>query len=301
MREFFWSVERRLALTTFPSSAVVRMTLVPARYLLEYIARLTLGARVGLASLKVLKGLKNSKEDLEVLLIANGPSAKALDVSKVTTLQENRTLEVFVMNNFFQSELAAQLKPDAYILSDPQHNWLRNQPLGMAVRKYLQDCAKTLVFIPRHWTGNCQDKCPNLVHYEDLSLESISRNISPLRPRGYPSLTALKALAVAIYLGYRRVHVIGLDNNLFLGLKVDSQNRLFQGAHHMRGAATVGTTDITKFYPNGTSDYFFDLALTLFTLRRFAKRSDIRNLDPNSITDAFFKVDELGLIKGEVH
>jgi len=47
-----------------------------------------------------------------------------------------------------------------------------------------------------------------------LAQLSIWKNINPLMPRGYMSITLYKALAWCIYLGYKSIGVLGMDNTL---------------------------------------------------------------------------------------
>jgi hypothetical protein len=126
-------------------------------------------------------------------------------------------------------------------------------------------------------------------------LEGWTRNISPLRARGYLALTVYKAIAISIFLGFRETKIIGVDNSMFQTISVDADNRLIQQPNHF---FTKGgkTSDLTDFYPKGISDYFYDVSLCFYFLRRCFVGQPVSNLDPHSLVDVFPKPSSSELI-----
>jgi hypothetical protein len=114
-------------------------------------------------------------------------------------------------------------------------------------------------------------------------------------PRGYLSLTALKGLAIAKYLGYQKIFTVGLDASLFQTLSVDHSNRLFQGSNHVAGVNRK-SIPMDDFYPNGMMDYFFDTARYFFHVKKYFSDGRFYNLDPESFTDGLLKSDPLNLL-----
>jgi hypothetical protein len=126
------------------------------------------------------------------------------------------------------------------------------------------------------------------LYFDDSGLEGWTKNISPLRPRGYLALTAYKALAFASFLGFNRIYIIGIDNTMFRSIAVDDKNRLIQYPNHFFSQGAV-TTDISGMYPNGMSDYFRDMSLCFSSLTKYFSHLPVVNLDEDSLVDCFPK------------
>jgi hypothetical protein len=135
-----------------------------------------------------------------------------------------------------------------------------------------------------------------ILYFDDSGLEGWSKNISPLRPRGYLALTAYKALAFASFLGFNRIYIIGIDNSMFRSIAVDEQNRLMQYPNHFFEQGAV-TTDVSAMYLNGMSDYFRDMSLCFSSLSKYFSHLPIFNLDEDSLVDCFPKESTSSLLK----
>ena len=149
-----------------------------------------------------------------------------------------------------------------------------------------------------HWhnksckKGSFGDLC---LHFDDRSLEGITLNINPTKPRGYPTLTAYKALAYACYLKFSNIYVIGLDNSNFQNIYLDSDNCIVQSSLH---AVSDYSPDInlTKDYNIKIEDYFYDLAYQNRKLRECFKFENIYNLGITSFIDVFNRNADLNLL-----
>jgi len=135
-----------------------------------------------------------------------------------------------------------------------------------------------------------------ILYFDDNGLEGWTKNISPIRPRGYLALTAYKALAFASYLGFNRIYIIGIDNSMFRSIAVDEKNRLVQYPNHFFEQGAV-TSDISDLYPKGMSDYFRDMSLCFSSLSKYFSHLPIVNLDENSLVDCFIKESSSSLLK----
>ena len=120
-----------------------------------------------------------------------------------------------------------------------------------------------------------------------------SRNILPIKPRGYTSVTLYKALSVACYMGYSEIYVLGLDNTEFYSYYGNLNNTL--GVN----AATYAKKKIDALDSSNTSPSPFVSGIAgrmqsyahLFGDLRLFSKHKIFNLDANSLTDAFMKIE----------
>jgi hypothetical protein len=250
-------------------------------------------------SLRPLVKLSKDRTCKEALVLANGPSLSTLNVSRVLEKQSNGQLEIFTMNNFCTTTLGARITPNFYVLSDPQHHPDSNSNVSKQLWNYLAKAQGVTILIPRSWAIPEKFSRLSVAYFEDRSLEGITKNIDPRKARGYSSLTALKALALATFIGYSKIYVLGLDNSLFKGLQVTEENRILEKANHAPGGSTLQVADLTSEYPNGLADYFYGLAVATLQLKDLFRKAPIYNLSPNSFTDAFHKCDPLHLTLGD--
>ncbi len=288
-------LERRSAHSTYPASAAIDGALRRGRTLLEFLVRSILYICDKPAKLSSLRLLKNSRRGKSALVIANGPSSERLRPNRVGELQSLGKLEVFVMNGFYKSGLNESITSDHYVLSDPLLSPDASEffeGLWLSISKGVSN-----VFCPRTWKIDSRVVEPErVVHFEDRSLELWSKNTSPLRPRGYLSMTAHKALAIANFMGFAKIYVVGLDNSMFLTFEVDEANRLLQRPNHSGGSGGMDAKYLDESFPGGVADYFYNLAFGAHQLKKLFGEYPIVNLDKASFTDAFKKSDDLGLL-----
>ena len=89
----------------------------------------------------------------------------------------------------------------------------------------------------------------------DIEL-SIWKNINPLMPRVGMSITLYKALAWCIYLGYKSIGVLGMDNTLPKNIYNNNNNKV----HLLESYA--GTEDClvdVSSYHSNVASYYFDV------------------------------------------
>lgn len=237
-------------------------------------------------SLKKLILLKNTKVNKYSLIFANGPSAKNIDFKNIKKLQKKGVLDVFVMNHLMEDEyFIKNLDPQFIVLSDPDHKYKKKSKLW----SYIYSKPDLKIVSPLDWHSNaqCKNSC---IHFNDQSLEGIVKNIDPRYSRGYPSLTALKALSMAIHLGYKKIYITGFDNSWFLKIKVDDRNRIKIQPNH-GSAAYHKEKDLTFSYDNNISNLYLDLFVINNAFKKYFDKKNIINTSKTSLIDIYSKED----------
>ena len=225
------------------------------------------------------------------LVVANGPSSNEVDWSLVKKERELGECFLFLINHSLNEPEVLERGADFLVLSDPGSHSSSLDPRTIKLWENISALPSLRLITPISWHRDIGDsRCDSLecLHFSDLSLESISVSTSPLKARGYPSLTAYKAMAFAKHLGFSTILIAGVDNSMFRALKVDSTNSLIQSPNHFvkQYGPSVNVTDI---YPNGIADYFTELSEMFLSLRRCFRGTQIYNLGLQSEVDAFPK------------
>jgi hypothetical protein len=110
--------------------------------------------------------------------------------------------------------------------------------------------------------------------------------LSPVKPRGYIGLTLYKGLGFALYLGYKKIFILGMDNSEFLKYKSNVSNHiLLYGNHAYQDLAN--SVDLSDYYLDGMASAFTHLAHNFGDLQKF--KGPIVNLDVESLTTRFPK------------
>lgn len=159
--------------------------------------------------------LKNSKSGRKCLIIANGPSKRLLDYEGLSQIRQQRW-DIFGLNQFHLDDNIAHLV-NMYVCSDP--DTLKRHPPGSYLSQKTQGLTESLIkykpsifhahLIPVQHLSEAGLKC---YPFND-NYNPFSSNHSPLKPRGYASVTFLKAVAIAEFLGYDNIYIIGADYN----------------------------------------------------------------------------------------
>ena len=241
-------------------------------------------------SLKGTKFLYNIFSNTEVmaLVIANGPSANHINWSSVGQLQKQGKIKVFVLNSY-DGIVPDFICPDFVVLSDPGH--FPNNANGDSLWKRIIRDKNSRLVTPCNWHDSrifksCKDSI--CLHFDDRSLELLSDNISPLRPRGYPTITTYKTISYAIFLGFSEIYVAGLDNSNFLNFSLNDDNEVIQFSHHAKDQYAK-TNNLTKNYGIKVEDYFYDIAYQNKKVRDCFGNYPIFNLSNISFLDVFPK------------
>jgi hypothetical protein len=291
-------LERTTAVTAHPMDSLWRTFLKSLRRITEFVVRaIQLGPRHKLL-LRQTRSLKVTLGNRSALVLGNGPSISKLDLVAVSS-QQAVDLDVFVVNWFPLSELAKSITPNFIVLSDPAMAPSQVSDLrGCQLWDYLSLHSEIKIVVPSSWSKYLDKESTwssRTIYFNDLGMEGLSKNIDPTKPRGYLSLTVYKALAMASYLGYRDISILGVDNTMFQGLSVTQENELMLGDKHFY-AKQRPDQNMSNFYPNGVADFFYDISLCFLHLRRcFGHLENVYNLDGDSLVDCFVKADPYGL------
>ncbi|MGA8146596.1 MAG: hypothetical protein WB870_03350 [Gallionellaceae bacterium] len=251
--------------------------------------------------------LRNNKVGTKALVIGNGPSQGYMKVEFLNAFKHTGG-EVFVVNFWNQNQNLSAFKPDYLVISDPAT--LRFEDDAKAIRdnnlsllNYLE-CNATIKVIcpfPRCREISKMLGAERVIGFTDTELQGITGNISPIYPRGYISMTLYKALAVALFFGYKDIYVIGMDNTYPRNIYCDEQNRILNLEKHSGTVDTV--VDQSSLYPC-VSALLKELATLFLDARKFARSGIVKNLDRYSLTDAFPKVrfdDVIGEGNRDIH
>ena len=275
---------------THPGTGLGRVVVVKLRVLAVFLLRRLAqgkGRRRALDRTRFLHGQAAGKT---VLVIGSGPSASRVNASAIKSAQDSGDLVVIATNFFLASEMAKTITPDFLVWSDGifhPRNMSRNPVAWEALANH------PTITLVSPWTWREQLEALNLPHalafFDDDTLEGWSRNISPLKPRGYKGSTGQKALAFAVHLGGEQIAMIGIDLSYFRHFTVDGDNRLYRHPVHVEGTDT-GVAELTDHTLNGLADELYSTASTFRYLHTHFRRFPIVNLDPDSLVDAFPKL-----------
>lgn len=290
-------VERYTSPHTHPGGSIWRATLQKLRVLLNFaIRRLSLGTgrHQALHGLRLHRGVGREQE---ILVIGSGPSADSLKPREVRKRQMAGELLVVATNYFLNSPLARTITPDYLVWADAvfdpdagpgsSDQWSRVEAAGDV----------TLV-VPWTWKASIDMSlwADRILFFDNDSLEGWSKNISPMRPRGYQGSTGVKALAFALHLEPTVVLLIGLDLSYYKNFVVDHENRVLRRPMHITGADS-GVQEIGQHSVHGLADALYSTSSQFLALQTHFAGHSIINLDPQSLVDAFPKVTSHPLTK----
>lgn len=240
---------------------------------------------------KLIQVYKNRK----VLLVANGPSVKRINFTKLREIQALNQIVIVGINYsplVLVEAYRKEVKLDLLILSDyfmhPRNTDKINQEFWDIVNKNT-----VKIVTPTDWCDSkmfvqCRDK--RCLHFNDYGTEGIFSHINPTKTRNYISMTAFKALAICIYLQFSKIYLIGLDNNYFLGMRIDEKLSLIENSHHATELQHFAA-DVSSYWPAGLGDYFYFISKMFLDLRKYFDVANIVNLDIDSLNDVHRKVD----------
>ncbi len=237
-----------------------------------------------------LKGIRNSKTGKSALVIGGGPSLTDFCWDQVKDLVH----EVIVVNNFHLSGLSNQIKPDYICLSDP-NSFLPasgdRAQIFNSLWEFVSSSGATVI-APHFYRNFKFPEKTKAYFFDDREFFTLRKSISPLRPRSYSSMTFLKALAFCIFLGYKTIYIIGLDNSEFLSYEGDESNQLFINYKKFYGGRELNLIQEDKlkidFFPDGLAGRLQSYAHLFGDLALF-EDYNIVNLDRNSLITNFKK------------
>lgn len=291
-RPWAQKLERYTSPHTHPGLGMLRLAGQKLRVLVVFVLRRLAQGPGRRRALEPLRALAGSARNKEVLVIGSGPSASALNLDAVVAAQAAGNLLVVATNYFLHSPLAKAITPDHLLWADSvfrPDNIARNPEAWARLDK----SPSVTVVSPWTWKPDLEKSghARRFVLFDDDTLEGWSRNISPLRPRGYQGSTGVKAVAFALHLQPTRVLVTGLDLSNFQHFSVDSDNHVLRHPVHLTGTDS-GRQDLSHNGVNGMADALYSVSNQFLALRRMFGDKPVINLNPDSLVDAFDKASE---------
>jgi hypothetical protein len=226
-----------------------------------------------------LKNLYNTKK---ALIIGNGPSQGFLKTQELDNFV-NSGGHTICLNKWHEDKVLSKHIPSWYFLSDPSH--FRNSYLKSII-KYFKEHSSIKIVVPAKKLKILENRGlkNELFCFSDSEM-LFFKNINPLFPRGYCSMTLYKALAWAVYLGYNSIGAIGMDNTYVKEFLSDENNKLFLLHNNKINESIV----LQKYSNLNVSKFLFDLFQSFYHLEYFPNKN-IFNLDKYSLTDRFKKI-----------
>jgi len=246
--------------------------------------------------------LKNSKCKKIAILIGNGPSQGYIDEDLLLIFKKNGG-EIFSVNYWTENDSLSKCVPNYLAISDPlvlansaselveKNNKLKKYILENDGLKLICPVRSSYKFSNIFGNGKC-------IVFSDVELRAWTSNISPLFPRGYASMTLYKALAMALWFGYEKIYIIGMDNTYPRNIYCDIDNRFLNLEIHSGSKDYV--VDQSSRYST-IADGIYEISIVFRDLVKVSN-DKIVNLDRYSLTDAFRKASnqeimELNLFK----
>lgn len=215
------------------------------------------------------KELKNKHEGETCYLILNGPSIRAYDLSCL------RDKTVFATNYFFRSDLAKSVLPDyicwqdSKILVTDESEEIKNE-----IREVLPN-AKMIFNIKGHKRDEVYYTYNKHLPYLWGISSRIDGNCSAF------STVALYAINVALYMGFKRIYILGLD---FEPGGFKHFTNLGKNSECSNPTQTENRDRVCSEYWTYSKAHFEAFALNKHANKRGCK---IINLNPNSYVRAF--------------
>jgi hypothetical protein len=240
--------------------------------------------------------IKNTKIGKNVVLIATGRSLSIIDFKKLIKLKK-KNYDFFSVGGFLGSPVSNEINIDYYLLSDKRTIFPNKYDLDVNFRNAILKTnmaimqKKIKLFLPT-CSYEKHDFINNKIYYFNNFSDKVTNNISDItKYYGYNSISGLKALSACIYLGYDKIYFIGLDNDYWNNLKVNSSNEILQINRHFY--------DDNKLYKKNTGMNSVSNLLTMcsdmFKSYEKFKKFNIINLDPNGLIDCFSKKHDLDI------
>ena len=273
-------------------------------------------ARVALLARGSRPAKSISAEDKTLYILGNGPSLRQALDDYMPQLAERDTLAVnFAANtpDFFA------LKPKYYVLADPHFFDKPDDPnvskLMLALRSVdwgmrLFVPHKALEKAKRVLSRNISDKAeetstaPESVKIEGfnfLAVEGMEGFCHLLMRKGLgmprPRNVLIPSIMIGIWLGYRRICILGADHTWLKTLSVTDKNRVVSVQPHFYKEDGREEVRVSECYGNVRLWQVLESMMIAFRsyhyIRRFAEKEgvEIVNVTPGSYIDAFERAD----------
>jgi hypothetical protein len=244
---------------------------------------------------KKTAALRGIHQGSSAFVFGCGPSVNTLDMKKIKKYQKEQGFKIYAVNAYITSENSLEAVPDYYILSDPR-------ALGHPKDEKDRQTAKIVwerltnnripLFVPADLHGNVEYQ-NKYIFCDQENL--FSRNVTDLlRPRGFISLTVLKAVQIALFLGHEKIYICGVDHADTKSLHVGKDNKLVYEEPHFYDAKNKTARMVVENI--NMTEMFYLGFLGFESFNRFAGHPII-NLNPESFVDCYSKEHPLDVYK----
>jgi len=225
------------------------------------------------SKLKNTKALKektfHENSNKKVFVFANGPSLADIDLLKIANLQKDN-FDLIAINSFV-SKSAHLAKPDYVVFADKIHFGLK-ETTNTQYKTDLNWCIENnvTIFTPAQYS--------QIIKYENnyafnAFVNQYSENTTNItKPLGFYPLTALYAISIAKFLGYREIYIAGFDNSYFKNFSIKNNNEITLRHPHYYDK-TPSETEVDRHW-SPTSELFFDFYRHFFYIEKASINSN---------------------------
>ena len=231
------------------------------------------------------------KRDKLAVIIAGGPS---FDKCLLDHLLLNRSnYEIYVINFYCKNELSNSLLPDYYVLSDPAHLAPLNEDTrisNLTLKRYIK---KHKIRLCCPISGDWSDYGSSYLCFDDKEV-LFSSNVHPKYPRGYPSNTTFKAIALAQALEYKKIFLLGLNYDYPRNIFLDKSNKLMLRSNHHYGSTITDYSIYYESVSHALNWWSYD-----FLYFSKLKSANTVNVTADSMIDCFERILPKDFIRGD--
>ena len=237
--------------------------------------------------------LKNSKQNKKLLIIGGGPSV--LKLEKIKKYQLKKNFEVMGMA-YFNKYSNIKLIPDYIISADNtflvENSSRKFMKKNIFTKQKNKDILKYIkkhnikLFLPLEYSNAYKNLKINADFFLSRNSIFFTKNTNPLFPLGVPPMSFFYALSIGIFMGYKEIYLLGLDNTYPKDVWVDDKNKLY---NIERYAKEYYLSYQSMRYKNITSMYY-EISMIFYGLNLYKKfKEKVFNLDDFSLTNIFKK------------
>tara|TARA_B110000503_G_C7129955_1_gene406410 strand:- start:805 stop:1647 length:843 start_codon:yes stop_codon:yes gene_type:complete len=234
------------------------------------------------------KNIKKPKKKFAIV-IGGGPSFNSKIASNI--FFKRKYFDIIAINYYCLNKFSIKLIPDYYLLSDPeqvQTEKIKVKKINQIIKKYIiKHKIKFISPYDKRWGFYTK---PYLQFNDSQNL--ITNNIDPRKPRGYRSNTGMKAIAMMLALGYKKIFILGFDYDYPRKITINSKNKLILEENHHYGVKYVDVSN--DFYSIAHALNWW--ALDFWSMRKF-KSKKIINVTNKSMIDVFRRISQENFIK----
>jgi len=248
----------------------------------------------------------------EIVILANGPSLNDTITQRRQLLENKRLIAV---NAFATSSLYEELKPEYYVIADPQF-WNNNPIEGVNnFRDKMLDAIslKTSwplsMFVPYEAKNKTtlfkllnSNKNIKPIYYNKTTIKGFRHFVNWCFKIGLgiprPQNVLVPSLILAINMGFRKIYIAGADHSWHETLAIDNDNRLCISQYHFYDKGKVELKPINDIFtgkPTHIHQQFESLAITFrnyHIIEKYAcyRKAKIYNASEKSYIDAFERI-----------